>query len=446
MQVLTHPEHAKETLNVVGRREKRYDGLDHVTGRTKFIDDLHFPEMFYIKVFRSPVVKGIIKNVDVSKAEKTPGVVGVITAGDVPSNIYGAIVQDQPVLAADAIRFKGQPIVAVAAVDEDTALEAVDRVEVDVEEQEPVLDPLRAMEPDSPKVSPTGNVYMVDGKPCRRITVGDVEDGFREADEIVEGKYKHPSVEHAQLEPQVSVVVPEANGKLTIYSVSQAPYWHQRMISGILQMPLNKLCFVGGTTGGGFGGKNDIHADHVTAVMALKTGRPVKWRWTREEELLYSTYRGAWNIRIKDGVKKNGRIVARQIRGVREAGGYLGMNPYLLDKYAYYATGPYFIPNVDIEVYCVLTNKPPASSMRGFGLTPSTFTTEVQMNKIATHMGIDPWEIRFINAYREGDRTPTQTPVDSVAVIEVMQSLAKKVGVDLPYKLRNMTSRRRDWT
>jgi CO/xanthine dehydrogenase Mo-binding subunit len=443
LQVLTHPEHAKETLNVVGRSEKRYDGLDHVTGRTKFVDDLHFPEMFYVKVFRSPVVKGIIKNIDVSKAEKTPGVVGVITGHNVPNNRFGACVQDQPVLATDAVRFKGEPIVAVAAVDEDTALEAVGQVEVDIEEQEGVFDPGRAIEPDSPKVSPAGNIYMVDGNPCRKITFGDIDDGFREADEIIEGEYKHPTLEHAQMEPQVSVAVPEANGKLTIYSMSQALYWHQRMLSNILQMPLNKICFVGGTIGGGFGGKNDIQSDHVTAVLALKTGRPVKWRWTREEELLYSSYRGAWNIRIKDGVKKNGRIVARQIRSVREAGGYLGMNPYVVDKYAYYATGTYFIPNVHIEVYCVLTNKSPSSSMRGFGLTPSTFSTEIQMNKIATRLGIDPWEIRFINAYHEGDLTPTQSSLDSVALIEVMQSLAQKAGVALPHKLKNMSSAKR---
>ena len=124
MQVLEHPEYAKETLNVVGRSEKRYDGLDHVTGRTKFVDDIDFPDMLYVKVFRSPVVKGIIKNIDVSKAEKTPGVMGVITADDVPNNRFGPCVQDQPVLTADAIRFKGEPIVAVAAVDEDKALEA----------------------------------------------------------------------------------------------------------------------------------------------------------------------------------------------------------------------------------------------------------------------------------------------------------------------------------
>ncbi len=151
----------------------------------------------------------------------------------------------------------------------------------------------------------------------------------------------------------------------------------------------------------------------------------------------------AWNIKIKDGVKKNGRIVARQMRSIRDAGTYTGVNVYVVDKHCFLATGPYFIPNVYIEGYCVYTNKPPSTSMRGFGITPATFATEVQMNKIATELGIDPWEIRFINAYREGEQTPTQRVLDSVAMIEVMQTLAQKAGVELPPDLKAMSSAER---
>lgn len=250
----------------------------------------------------------------------------------------------------------------------------------------------------------------------------------------------HPSLEHASLEPQASLAVPEASGKLTIYTVSQAHYFHLGMLSSILKMPMSKIRYVGGTVGGGFGGKNDIHADHITALLALKTGRPVKWRWTREEELLYSTFRGAWRMKIKDGVKKNGRIVARQLKSIRDAGAYTSLNAYVVDKHCFLATGPYYIPNVYVEGYCVYTNKPPASSMRGFGITPLVFALEVHMGKIAAKLGIDPWELRFINAYRNGDQTATRRVLDSVALIEVMQALAKKAGVELPANLKAMTS------
>ena len=429
-------------LNVVGQRVTRYDGLAHVTGETRFVDDFIVPGTLYVKAFRSPVMKGRVKQVDATAAERLPGVAAVITAKDVPVNAFGMI-PDQPVLTEN-VRYRGEPIAAVAAVDEDTALEAVDKIKVDIDEEAGVLDPLEAMKPDAPKVRPEGNLFIFDGRPYRQIVLGDVEAGFSSADVIVEGDYTHPSLEHAQLEPQVSLAVPDSKGGLTIYTVSQAHYFHLGMICSILQMPMSKVRYVGGTVGGGFGGKNDIHADHITALLALKSGRPVKWRWTREEDLLYSTFRGAWHIHIKDGVKKDGRLVARQIRSIRDSGAYTSLNAYVVDKHCYLATGPYFIENVYVQGYCVYTNKPPSSSMRGFGITPSTFAIELQMNKIAEAIGKDPWEVRFVNAFRMGEHTATRRVLDSVALVEVMQALAKKAEVELPAKLMAMTSQRRD--
>lgn len=428
-------------LNVVGQRVLRYDGLSHVTAETKFVDDVVVPGMLWAKAFRSLVVKGTIKNIDTSAAEKVPGVVGIITAKDIPNNLYGWG-GDQPVLAT-AIRYKGEAIAAVAAWDEDIAAEAVAKINVDIDEETPVLDPLKAMEPDAPKVRPEGNIFMYGDSPFRAIILGEVEAGFKEADTIVETDYIHPWLEHAQLEPQTSLAVPTANGRLTIYTVSQALTLHLGQLCGVLKMPLNKVRYVGGTVGGGFGSKNDIHADHVTAVLALKTGRPVKWRWTREEELLYSTSKGSWHMRFKDGVKKDGRIVARHVRSIHDSGAYVSLNAYVVDKHSFLVAGPYYIPNVYVQGYCVFTNKPPASSMRGFGITPATFAGEVQMDRIAEAVGIDPWEIRFRNAFREGDVTATRRVLDSVALIEVMQTLAKTAGVKLPEKLMAMSSAER---
>jgi CO/xanthine dehydrogenase Mo-binding subunit len=446
---------------VVGKRVKRYDGMAHVTGETRFVDDVIVPGTLTVKAFRSPVSKGKIKSLDISAAEKLSGVAGVITAEDVPCNAYG-LIPDQPVLVEEAIRYKGEPLAAVAAVDEGTAVEAINKIKLDVEEEEPVLDPLEAMKPNAPKVRPEGNVFMYGERPFRQIILGDVEEGFKKADIIVENEYLHPSIEHAQLEPQASLAVPDASGKLTIYTVSQALYLHLGMLCGILQMDPEKVqCkqwaertgsswrhnagfgdinLVGGTVGGGFGAKNDIHADHVTALLALKTGQPCKWRWTREEDLLYSTFRGAWRMTVKDGVTKDGRIVARQIKSIRDAGAYNSLNFYVVDKHSFLAAGPYFIENVYVQGYCVYTNKPPASSMRGFGITPATFATEVQMDKIATELGMDPWEIRFVNAFRKGEHTATRRVVNSVALVEVMQKLAEKAEVELPDKLKTMSS------
>ena len=446
---------------VVGQRKKRYDGLAHVTGKTRFVDDVCIPGTLTVKVLRSAAVKGRIRRMDISAAVSLPGVAGVITHKDVPHNAFG-LVPDQPVLA-ETIRYKGQPIAAVAAVDERTALKAIDRMRVEIDEEEPVFDPLEAMKPGAPKVRPEGNCYMYGEHPCRKVVFGDIEAGFRDADHVIEGTFRTRPVEHAPMETQVSLAVPEGQGRLTIYTVSQSLLFHHGLLASILKMDKGDLrlaslaeaaryggqedvqiAFRSGTVGGSFGAKNDIHADHVTALLALKTGRPVKWRWTREEETLYSTHRGAWHIRIRDGVKMDGRIVARQVTSIRDAGAYSALNTYVVDKHCFMVSGPYFIPNVHVEGYCVYTNKTPSSSMRGFGVFPATFACEMQMNKIASHLKIDPWELRFINAYRNGDRTPTRRVLDSVYLIETMQACAEKAGLKLPERLAAMTSETRE--
>ncbi len=431
------------TLKIVGQREKRYDGLAHITGTTRYVDDVIIPGMLAVKVLRSPITKGKVKRLDTTAAQKKAGVAAVITAKDVPQNGFGPMAPEQPVFAEE-VRYKGEPMAAVAAVDEATALEAVAQIKFDIAEEEGVLDPLQAMTPGAPKVRPEGNLFMFGDKPFREIVSGNIEAGFKEAHEIIEAEYVEPSFEHAALETQCSVAVPEANGKLTIYTVSQCPWFHIGPLCGVLKMPMNKVRYIGGTIGGGFGGKNDIHADHVTALLALKTGRPVKWRWTREEELLYSTHRGAWHIHFKDGVKKNGRIVARQVRSIRDSGAYTSLNPYGVEIHCLVVNGPYYIPNVRIEGSLVYTNKPLSMSMRGFSINEANYATELQMNRIAEAIGMDPWEIRFINAYRNGDKMPVGKVLDSVALVEVMQALAQKAGVDLPAKLRAMTSTKRE--
>lgn len=427
----------------VGKPVLRYDGIGHVTARTTYVDDIQKPGMLYIKVLTSPVHRGIIQRLDLSAVEKLPGVAGVITAKDIPGeNAYG-LVPDQPVFTPKEIRFKGERIAAVAAVDEDTAMEAIDKIELEVEEQTPVFDPYEAMKSESPLVNPDGNVFKFDSGLTRKIRLGDVEKGFEDADHIVEGKYTNTMNDHAPIEPQVSVAYIDETDRLAIHTVSQDLYFHLGFLTGIFNLPMNKIRYIGGTVGGGFGAKNDIHCDHVAGLMALKIRKPVKYALTRAEETLYTTKRGAWYFTFKDGVKNDGRIVARQVTTLHDTGAYSGMGPYVVDKNAILVAGPFFIPNIRIDGTCVYTNKPPASSMRGFGVINGTSAEQLQMDRIAETIGMDPWEIRFINAWRDGDLGATQFTVVAAGLIEAMKRAAELAGVDLPEHLKAMSSRGR---
>lgn len=430
-------------LKYVGKPILRYDGIGHATGRTTYVDDVHLPGMLYIKVLQSPVHRGIIKNLDVSAVENMPGVAGVITSKDVPgTNAYG-LLPDQPVFTPESIRYKGERIAAVAAVDEDTAMEAVEKIALDIKEQTPVFDPIEAMEPDAPRVRPEGNLGEYNSGKSRIVRFGDVEKGFSEAKHIVEGRYTQSPNDHAPMEPHASVAYIDATDRLAIHTCSQDLYFHLGMLCGIFNLSMNKIRYIGGTIGGGFGGKNDIHCDHVAGLMALKIRKPVKYRMTRKEDLLYSTKRGPFIFEFKDGVDKDGRIIARKIRVIHDTGGYSGMGPYIVEKMIVFVAGPYYIPNFWFDGYSVYTNKPPCSSMRAYGTANTAAAGETQMNRIAEAIGMDPWEIRFINAWREGDLGPTQYKVVAAGLIETMKKTAELAGVDLPDHLKAMNSQGR---
>jgi CO/xanthine dehydrogenase Mo-binding subunit len=449
-----------EELKVVGKSVPRYGGLNQVTGAARYVDDWFVPGTLTVKALRSPVYKGRIIRLDTSKAEKLPGVFGVVTAKDVPCNSYGFLTLDQPVMVEENIRYQGEPIAAVAAQDADIAMEALELIELEIEEQTPVFDVLEAMKPEAPKVRPEGNILNIAGRDCRRIILGDVEKGFAAADEIVENEYLFPSQEHAIIEPQACLAVPESDSRLTLYTMTQGLYFHLKQMYRVLgqgkdvsdrwservqytfrgKMGYCDIRYIGGLVGGGFGGKSDFHADPITALLALKTGRPCKWRWTREEETLYSSRHSPWIMTIKDGVMRDGRIIARHTKSIHDAGAHTGFSSYVVDKHCFYMAGPYFIPNMLVEGYVVYTNRTPTGAIRGFGVTPSTFATEIQMNKLAERIGMDPWEIRFVNAIRNGDQLATRSKVRNVYMAETMQNLAEWVGVELAEKYAKATS------
>ena len=438
-------------LSIVGQSVQRRDGLGHVTGKTTYIGDIRFPDMLYLKMVRSPVPHARIKGIDFSEAEKVPGFVRALTYKDVPKNVYtvlcliGVGPDEEPVLAEDRALYKGEQIAAIVAETEDAAMEAVAKVKLDLEKLPPVFDVEEALKPDAPILKPWGTNYFVyEGHHCRRVRFGDVEKAFGEADYIVEGRYQTSPIEHAPTETTGCVVKPEADGRYTVYTNTQALYFSLDNTALILDIPPNKLHFVGGTVGGGFGGKVDVIVEPIATLAAMKTGRPVMYRFTRQEEMQVSSTRSAWRMYYKDGVMKDGRIIARKVTSYADAGAYNRHTPYGVTKNAANLAGPYTIANVWIDAHCVYTNRQPGSAMRGFGVTPASFGVEVQMDKIAEAVGIDRWEIRFINAYHDGDMKAHHKVVEDAALIETMQTAAKLAGHKLPEKLLTMSSSERE--
>jgi CO/xanthine dehydrogenase Mo-binding subunit len=436
-------------VKAVGARLPRYDGVAHVTGRTQYVDDIRVRGMLWAKALRSPHHHAAIRHFDASKAEALPGVHAVVTHKDVPKNVYGhlealGIPADEPLLAVDEVRYKGQPIAAVAAEDEDTARRAVDLIEIEFEERPAFFDMRKAMDPDWPKIHQWGPVYPHYGPHNhRRVRKGDLDAAFDRADTIVEGVYRPQAIEHCPIEPQTALVIPEPNGRLTIHSCTQAMYFSMGVVAAHLEWPLNKLKFVGGTVGGGFGGKVDTASETISALLALKAKRPVKWRWTREEEFLASSTRAPWHMEIADAVTSDGWILGRRMLTLHDAGAYARFSPYGVTKHAFHHTGAYTIPNVHFDGFVVFTNRVPTTAMRGFGVTSVSFAVEVHMNRIAQVLGIDPLQIRLKNANRIGDTTANRVVLKDPSTVPVVLAAADRVDYDLPAEYRSMTNERR---
>jgi len=434
-------------MKVVGARIPRYDGIAHVTGRTTYVDDVRVPGTLWVKALRSPHHSARILKLDAKRAEAMEGVHAVITHADVPLLEYGhlsglGIPADEPLLAKDEVRYMGQPIALVAADTEVLAAEAVERIEIEFEEREAFIDVRKAFDSDAPKIHQWGNWYPhFEGEMDRRqIRKGDIDWAFENADTIVQGVYRPAAIEHAPIETQVCQVVPEPNGRLTIYSCTQALYFSMGVVAAHLQVPLNKLKFVGGTTGGGFGGKVDTATETMCALLAMKSGRPVKWRWTREEEFLCSSTRAPWHMEIADAVTKDGWILGRKMLTLHDAGAYARFSPYGLTKHSFHHTGAYTIPNLAFDGYVVFTNRVPTTAMRGFGVTSVSFATETHMSRIANVLGLDPIEIRLKNANRIGDTSPNGVVYTDPSTVPTIHAIADAIDHELAPEYASMTS------
>jgi CO/xanthine dehydrogenase Mo-binding subunit len=422
-------------MKSVGARLPRYDGVGHVTGQTQYVDDVRVQGMLWAKALRSTVHSATITHFDASKAEAMPGVHSVVTWEDVPLLEYGhlsglGIPADEPLLAKDEVRYLGQPIALVAANDEDTAQAAVNAIEIEYEERPALFDVREAFNEDAPKIQESGNWYthFEDEMDRRQIRKGNIEQAFEDADKIISGVYRPAAIEHVPLETQVSLVVPEPDGRLTIYSCTQALYFSLGVVAAHLDVPMNKIKIVGGTVGGGFGGKVDTATETTTALAAMKANRPVKWRWTREEEFLVSSTRAPWHMEIIDAVTNDGWILGRKMLTLHDSGAYARFSPYGLTKHSFHHTGAYTIPNLHFDGYVVFTNRTPTTAMRGFGVTSISFAVETHVSRIADELGIDPYEIRLKNANRINDTSPNRIRYTDPSSVDVIKAMANATG------------------
>ncbi|MFH1758225.1 MAG: xanthine dehydrogenase family protein molybdopterin-binding subunit [Pseudomonadota bacterium] len=428
-----------ESNEIIGASVPRIDVAEKVTGRAIYGPDLKLPGMLYAKVLRSPLPHARILRVDTSRAERLPGVRAVATGRDLMAR-YGIVIQDQSPYAFDKARYIGDPVAGVAAIDPDTAEEALELIQVDYEELPPVFDPLEAMEPGSPLVhedlgSYWNNpiVFPVAGTNiCNhfKIRKGEVEEGFRRSDFITENTFTTPMIQHCHLEPHVAVAKWDPSGRVTIWSSTQHPYTVRREVARFLNLPINRVRVIVTSVGGGFGGKVLVKVEPLCLVLAMrvKNSRPVKITLTREEEFLACSVRHATITTIKAGVRKDGSLTALKTRMVFDTGAYADAGPVVARSSGMAITGPYKIPNVWSDSLCVYTNKAVAGAFRGFGVPQLSWAMDSTMDILAEGIGMDPVEFRLKNALQEGDISATGQVLHSVGIKECIQKAAKAVG------------------
>ncbi|MCF6233853.1 MAG: molybdopterin-dependent oxidoreductase [Rhodobacteraceae bacterium] len=438
-----------DNLNEIGKPTRRQDILGHVTGRSPFFDDHRFDGLLHIKCVRSPHHHARIRAIDTTRAETMPGVVRIIRGSDVPVNLNTLLSlldfgkDDEPVLAESKVAYMGEPVLAIVAQSEAQAHEAVAAVRIDYEVLPHVLDVEEAIKPGAAVVNETypGNKFeFYGGNDHQKLRFGDVAPAFARADHIVEGRYQMAPIEQAPIEPNGAIAAPQTNDRYVCYTSTQGLFFSLGTVAKLLNVESNRLHFIGGTVGGGFGGKVDSLCEPLAILGAMLTGRAVRYVLDRAEEMQVSAPRSAELWYVKDGLAADGRIIARQLTGYFDSGAYTRLTGYGVVKCIGHLPGPYTIPNVHSDAYCVYTNRTPATAMRGFGVTAVDFAIERQMDKGARALGMDPFEFRLINAYRDGDMKAHRRLAGNCALIESIQAAAERVDYPLGAEFRAMTS------
>ena len=426
-------------MEYIGKSIQKVDAVKKVTGEALYPGDFNYPDQLYMKILFARRPSARVVSIDTSRAEKLNGVVAVLTAKDVPVNIYGMIVKDQPVLCgpgsdvpfADRVRFVGDQVALVVAETEQIASKASELIDVVYEDFPIVSSHLQAMDEGSFLVHPDkeSNVF------CHfRIRKGEVDKAFSDADVIIEGEYTTPVQEHAYLQPEAGVSFIDEAGRVTVIVSGQCAHEDQEQIAHALGISHEMVRVIYPAIGGAFGGREDVSIQIALALAAFRLhergiDRPVKIIWSREESIIGHHKRHAYTIRTKWGAMKDGKVIAARAEVIADGGAYIYTSTKVLGNATLMCTGPYLIPNVSVDSYAVYTNNVPGGAFRGFGGPQGAFAAESQMNKLAEVLGMDPVEIRLKNVLREGDLLSVGTPLPKgVSLDKVIEQCALKAG------------------
>jgi CO/xanthine dehydrogenase Mo-binding subunit len=439
------PEVELPELRQVGKPLRRIDALGKTTGTTAYAADFEMPHMLYGKVFRSSEPSARILHLDVSAAEALEGVACVLTAEDLPGGQLATDMPGQtgreerkgskaPVLAADRVRFVGEPMALVAAETLETAERALELIEIEYEPIPGVYDPLEAMEPGAPVVYEPDNIVAT-----WKIRNGDVDGGFAEADQIVESTFTMPFVDHAYLEPEAGVAWIDDQDVINIRVCTQVVE-HFRSIAEAVGVPHNRVHVQGTMLGGGFGGKEDITVEIFLALLTKATRKPVKLVYTREESILAHSKRHPFIITHRTGVREDGHITAAEIEMVANAGAYPYLSPYVSLYATVTACGPYQVDNLKVDTKAVATNNPFTSAFRGFGAAQAAVAYEQQMDEVAKALDMDPLAFRKVNYLEMGDRNALGQEIESAVWLEeeatrALAALGDRTPDDGPVKI-----------
>lgn len=406
----------EESTWTVEDTENEYLLLNKLSGALKFTDDLSFPGMLYGVAKRSPLPHARVVNVDITKAKKMPGVVKVFTAHDVPgANRFGLLIRDTPIFCDQVVRYTGDCLALVVAETPEQAEAAVQVIDVELDPLPVITTPEQAMEPGAPVL----HDYLREQNPNapnvlfhQAIRKGDIEQGFKEADFILEGDYKTQFIDHAYMELECSIGVKEADGTLTVYCGSQGPTFDREQVAEAIGLAEEQVRVAHCYVGGGFGGKEDVAGQVLAGLAAYVIGKPVKVLYTRAESLRVHHKRHAETMHYKVGATRDGRIVASEVKVLGDTGAYASTGDAVLFRSSTFCCGPYVIPHVKVDAYAVHTNNPTCGAFRGFGGTQVAFSGEVHIQKVIDALGMDPFEFRIKNAIRIGQATITGHVLD----------------------------------
>ncbi len=420
-----------EERTYIGKRTPGLDEKDKVLGNVIYADDFTLPGMLHAKVFRALKPSAIIKKLNVDRARKLPGVACVLTADDVPnnesiSNVVGQTTEvglleaKHQVLVKNRVRYYGEAIALVAADSADTAEKALELIEIEYEEIPGVFNPIEAMKPESPKIHGDNNIIAQ-----WKLRKGDVKKGFAESDVIVENTYRTPRQEHAHIEPESGVSWVDDMGVINIRIATQV-IEHYRDVAAVIGIPQSMVRIKGTIIGGGFGGKEDVTVEVFLGLLTWKTRKPVKLTFSREEMGYGRQKRHPYILKYKTGASKDGKLTAMEAEIISDSGAYVYLSPWVLLYSTVHSTGPYFIPNVKVDSFSVLTNNIMTSAFRGFGGMQVAFAYEAQMDEIAKKLNIDPLEFRKKNFLKKGSETANYQKITSEVLLK--ESVEKALG------------------